>query len=59
MQNNKTQNDSVLFKNLLKLIDSKFRKRQALLVSEFARYFCANITSGDIEFKDANATQRD
>jgi len=54
MQNNKTQNDSVLFKNLLKLINSKFGKRQATLVSEFARYFCTNITAGDVEFKDAS-----
>ena len=54
MPNNKTQKDSVLFKNVLKLIDSKFRKRQAALVSEFARYFCTNITSGDVEFRDAS-----
>ena len=53
MQNSRTQKDSVLFKNVLKLIDSKFRKRQAALVSEFARYFCTNITTGDVKFKDA------
>jgi len=54
MLNSQNPQDSVLFRNVLKLIESKFRKKQAALVSEFARYFCTNITSGDVEFKTAN-----
>ncbi|MBV1908508.1 MAG: NAD-glutamate dehydrogenase [Kangiellaceae bacterium] len=53
LKSNNSQ-DSVLFKNVLKQIDSKFRKRQAALVAEFARYFCTNITSGDVEFRSAS-----
>jgi len=54
MLNSNNPHDSVLFKNVIKLINSKFRKRQAALVSDFARYFCTNITSGDVEFRTAN-----
>ncbi len=54
MLKSKNPHESVLFKNVLKLIESKFRKKQAALVSEFARYFCTNITAGDVEFKTAN-----
>jgi len=54
MLNSKAPHESVLFKNVIKLIESKFSKRQASLVTEFARYFCTNITAGDVEFKTAN-----
>ncbi len=53
MLNSKNPQDSVLFKKVLKLIESKFNKKQSILVSDFARYFCTNITSGDVEFKNA------
>lgn len=46
--------DSILFKNVIKLIESKFSKRQSELVSQFAHYFCAGISSTDFEFKSAN-----
>ena len=54
MLNSSNPQDSVLFKNVLKLISSKFSKKEAAVVSDFARYFCTNITSGDVEFKSAN-----
>lgn len=54
MLNSTKPHETVLFKNVIKLIESKFRKRQAALVVEFARYFCTNITAGDVEFKTAN-----
>lgn len=54
MLNSTNPQDTVLFKNVLKLIESKFSKKQAGLVSEFARYFCTNVTSGDVEFRTAN-----
>ncbi len=46
--------DSVLFKNVISLIDSKFSHKQAALVSQFAHYFCSGISSTDFEFKNAN-----
>jgi len=46
--------DTILFKNLIKLIEAKFTKRQAALVSQFAHSFCAGISSVDFEFKNAN-----
>lgn len=46
--------DTILFKNVIKLIESKFSKRQSALVSQFAHYFCAGISSTDFEFKNAN-----
>jgi len=54
MLNSTSPHENVLFKNVLELIGSKFSKRQAALVSDFARYFCTNITAGDAEFKTAN-----
>ncbi|PHS14031.1 MAG: NAD-glutamate dehydrogenase [Kangiella sp.] len=49
----KNHQDSVLFKSVLKLIESKFSKKDSAIVSEFARYFCMNISDGDIEQKTA------
>ena len=46
--------DTILYKNVIKLIESKFSKRQAALVSQFASYFCAGISSTDFEFKNDN-----
>ncbi|TQV81514.1 NAD-glutamate dehydrogenase [Aliikangiella coralliicola] len=46
--------DTILFKNVVKLIQSKFSKKQAELVSQFAHYFCAGISSIDFEYKNAN-----
>jgi glutamate dehydrogenase len=46
--------DTVLYKNVIKLIDSKFTKKKAALISQFAHYFCAGISSSDLEFKSAN-----
>jgi glutamate dehydrogenase len=54
MPHNKNNQDSVLFKSVLQLIDSKFNKNESALVSYFARYFCMNISDGDIERKSAN-----
>ena len=46
--------DTILFKNVVKLIESKFSKKQAELVSQFAHYFCAGISTIDFEYKNAN-----
>ena len=46
--------DTILFKNVIKLIESKFSKKKAALVSSFAHYFCAGISSVDFEYKNAN-----
>ncbi|MCW8879602.1 MAG: NAD-glutamate dehydrogenase, partial [Kangiellaceae bacterium] len=46
--------DTILFKNVIKLIESKFSKKQAQLVSQFAHYFCAGISSTDFEYQNAN-----
>ncbi|WP_444997987.1 NAD-glutamate dehydrogenase [Aliikangiella sp. IMCC44359] len=46
--------DSILFKNLIKLIEHKFSKKQTELVSLFAHYFCAGISSTDFDFKNEN-----
>ncbi|WP_196140525.1 NAD-glutamate dehydrogenase [Aliikangiella sp. G2MR2-5] len=46
--------DTILFKNVIELIESKFNKTQAALVSQFAHYFCAGISSIDFEYKNAN-----
>ncbi len=54
MLKSKKPHDSILFKNVLSLIESKFSKKQAALVTEFARYFCTNVTTGDAEYRTAN-----
>jgi len=46
--------DTVLYKNVIKLIESKFSKRKAALISEFAHYFCAGISSSDFEYNNIN-----
>ena len=46
--------DTILFKNVIELIESKFSKNQAKLVSQFAHYFCAGISSIDFEYSSAN-----
>ncbi len=46
--------DTILFKNVIKLIESKFSAKQAKLVSQFAHYFCAGISSVDFDYKNAN-----
>ncbi|TQV76587.1 NAD-glutamate dehydrogenase [Aliikangiella marina] len=46
--------DTILYKNVIKLIESKFSKRQAELVTQFASYFCSGISSTDFEFKNDN-----
>ena len=46
--------DTILFKNVIELIESKFSKTQAKLVSQFAHYFCAGISSIDFEYTNAN-----
>lgn len=51
MLKSKNPQVTALFKSVLNHIDSKFGKKQAPLVRDFARYFCTNITTGDVEFK--------
>jgi len=46
--------DSILFKNVVKLIESKFSKRRAELISRFARYFSTGISSSDFDYSNAN-----
>jgi len=54
MSSVKNVQDTVLFKNVVKLIKSKYKPAQAELVSQFARYFCSAISVDEIEYKNAN-----
>ncbi|MGX5201301.1 NAD-glutamate dehydrogenase [Aliikangiella sp. IMCC44632] len=46
---------SKLFKDVVHLIESKFSKPQAKLVTDFAHHFCSGIASVEIESKSAEA----
>jgi len=54
MLNSNNLRSSTLFKSVLKIIDTKFNKQQAILVKSFASYFCNNITSNDVDFNSPN-----
>lgn len=44
--------ESTVFKSVIKLIESKFSKSDARLISQFAHYFCAGISNADYEHKN-------
>ena len=54
MLSDQKTNDTIIYQNVIQLIESKFPKKQAALVSQFAEYFCAGISSSDFEYKNAN-----
>jgi glutamate dehydrogenase len=46
--------DSILFKDVIKLINAKFSKKNAALMTQFAQYFCTSISTNDFEYKSAD-----